>query len=130
MKRIKIPRRYIEITKEKERPTAHIIDPKTRLLKGRHERGDTKQLAQIKRKGWIVGGRGRTRVIRMIKPYGGFSQGQIIARTKKIYPRQVNSVLVRKGKTGRISGVTIVKEHNRRSKKGKKHTVKKYKRLK
>jgi len=127
MTKILIPKRYVRIVKEKKRPTAHIFDPRTGLLKGRHEKGDSKQLAQIRKKGWKVDGRGQTRVIRIVKPYKSFRKGHIIARTKAIYPKQKNTTLIRK--KGKIKSIRIdIKRHKRTSKKGLIKSIKKHKR--
>ncbi len=121
--KIKIPRKYFEIRKEENKPTTYIMQRKTGLLQGRLEKGDKRK------KKFRYGTLGRTRVVRIKKDFRGFKKGQIIARTKKTYPRQVNSILVRKGKMGKIKGV-IVKEHKRKSKNRKVHNVKTHRRKK
>ncbi len=109
MKKIKIPKKYVEIVKEKDKPTRYIMDKKTREMRGRLEKGDKRK------KGFIYGKKaGRTRVIRMKQDYKGFKKGQVIARTKKQYPRQPNTVLVRghirRGKKlGKIRAISISK---------------------
>lgn len=119
---MKIPRKYFEIVKEKKKPTRYVMNPKTGQLLGRLEKGDKRK------KGLVYGKKaGRTRAIRMKKDFRGLEKGQVIGRTKKVYPRQVNSVLVRKGEMGEIKAVKIVVEkYKRKSKKGKKHKVRRH----
>jgi len=119
MKEMKIPKKYVEIQKEKIKPTTYIQRRDTGELAGRLEKGDKRY------KKYRYGEMGRTRVIRIVKPHKSFRKGLIIARTKSSYPRQKNSVLIRRN--GRI-GAIKVKKYKRRSIKGKKHKVKKYKR--
>ena len=118
---IKIPMRYIDIQKEKKKPTAFIMHKRTHLLKGRLEKGEPKIPS------YHYGRYGETRVIRMKEDYRGFRKGQVIARTKKEYPNQPNSVLER-GKTGKIKTIAIVKEHDRRSRRGRNYFVRRHNR--
>lgn len=116
----KIPYVYVKILSEKDKPTAYIMDKKTKEMRGRLEKGDT--LTKAQKKKWIAGKRrGRTRVIRMKKDYKGFKKGQVVGRTKKIYPNQPNTVLVRaykrKGRLGRIRMISV-RKHNRKIYKG------------
>ena len=83
-----IPKKYVRIFPEKVKRTRHIMD-KSGLMKGRKI-----VKTQIP----------ATRVIRMAKDYSGFEEGQIIGRTKKEYPRQLNSVLVRSHNRGKKLG--------------------------
>lgn len=121
-KKIKIPKEHIEIQKEKIKPTTYIMERRTGLLRGRLEKGDKRK------KGFRYGPVGTTRVIRMKRDYKGFKSGQVIARTKKTYPRQINSVLVRvpKSMKGKIKAVTVRK--HKRTRKGKRQSVRKYNR--
>lgn len=121
MTQIIIPKRYVMIQKEKEHPTSFVLDRKTGQLRGRILQG------QPRKKGNLYGPFGRTKILRLKQNYGGvFSKGQIIGRTKKIYPKQPNSTMVRT-KTGSLKSIKI-ERHNRKSKKGRNHLVKKHSR--
>ena len=95
-----------------------MLDRKTGQLRGRILQG------QPRKKGNLYGPFGKTRVLRMNKNYMGLEKGQILGRTKKIYPKQPNTTLMRT-KTGKIKSIRVEK-HNRKSKKGQRHVVRKH----
>ena len=126
MRKIYIPGAYVDIAKEKSHPTAYIQDPDTGALLGRQEQGDSQQLQSIKKRGLIVGGRGTTRVFRMNRDYSIFDKGEVIGRTKDVYPKQKNTTLIRNS-NGKIVKIAIVSQHTR-SKNSKRFPVVKHKR--
>ena len=122
----RIPMSYVEIEKEHTHPTAALM--KGKYMAGRVRKGDTKAIQKAKSQGKRVAGQyGSTSVVRMKKDYDAnhdgkiddrdFKEGEVVARTQKIYPKQPNTTLVRahtrKGsKFGAIRFIQV-KQHTR-----------------
>lgn len=128
---IYIPEKYFKVTKEHMQPTTYIYEKGTNKMQGRLEKPKKSkfkskkrynkslkehknQIESIKKNPRLAIGKkyGRTRNVRMIKNYSGYKKGEVVARTKKDYPYQKNSTIVRKKSKrglGKIKGVKIVR---------------------